>query len=105
MWPDRFAGDDSRGKRNRQGAGGPAIHEASPRCKKPFIKVNCAALNENLLESELFGHTKGAYTGAERTRLGRFRGPTGGTIFWMKSGNIPMSTQVKRVADTGRKRD
>ncbi len=72
-----------------------AIHEASDRGDKPFIKVNCAALNENLLESELFGHAKGSYTGADRSRIGRFEAAHEGTIFLDEVGDIPMSTQVK----------
>jgi PAS domain S-box-containing protein len=72
-----------------------AIHEISPRKQSPFIKVNCAALNENLLESELFGHTKGAYTGAVKNRIGRFEAAHGGTIFLDEIGDIPLSTQVK----------
>jgi len=72
-----------------------AIHETSLRSNKPFIKVNCAALNENLLESELFGHEKGAYTGADRTRIGRFEAAHEGTIFLDEIGDIPLSTQVK----------
>jgi transcriptional regulator with PAS, ATPase and Fis domain len=72
-----------------------AIHEASPRRDHPFIKVNCAALNENLLESELFGHTRGAYTGADRNRIGRFEAAHGGSIFLDEIGDIPPATQVK----------
>jgi DNA-binding NtrC family response regulator len=72
-----------------------AIHEVSHRKNQPFIKVSCAALNENLLESELFGHTKGAYTGAAHTRIGRFEAAHGGTIFLDELGDIPLSTQVK----------
>lgn len=72
-----------------------AVHESSSRKGKPFIKVNCAALNENLLESELFGHVKGAYTGADRIRIGRFEAAHEGTIFLDEIGDIPMSTQVK----------
>jgi two-component system, NtrC family, response regulator HydG len=72
-----------------------AIHESSPRQNGSFIKVNCAALNENLLESELFGHVKGAYTGAERNRIGRFEAAHRGSIFLDEIGDIPLPTQVK----------
>ena len=72
-----------------------AIHETSNRKEKPFIKVNCSALNENLLESELFGHVRGAYTGAERTRIGRFEAAHGGTIFLDEIGDISPTIQVK----------
>ncbi|HEU5359147.1 MAG TPA: sigma-54 dependent transcriptional regulator [Gemmatimonadales bacterium] len=72
-----------------------AIHDLSPRRGKPFIAVNCSALPENLLESELFGHEKGAFTGAAERRLGRFELADEGTIFLDEIGEIPESTQVK----------
>ena len=72
-----------------------AIHYHSPRASQPLIKVNCAALPETLLESELFGHEKGAFTGAAGKRIGRFEAADKGTLFLDEIGDIPLSVQVK----------
>jgi DNA-binding NtrC family response regulator len=72
-----------------------AIHEHSPRAKKPFVKLHCAALAETLLESELFGHERGAFTGAVARREGRFEQADGGTLFLDEIGEISQATQVK----------
>lgn len=71
------------------------IYSKSKRMDKPFIRVNCAALTQNLLESELFGHEKGAFTGAERMRKGRFEMAQGGTILLDEIGELPLETQAK----------
>jgi DNA-binding NtrC family response regulator len=72
-----------------------AIHHHSPRANKPFLAVNCGALPESLLESELFGHTKGAFTDAKADKKGLFRSAEGGTLFLDEIGEIPVSLQVK----------
>jgi Nif-specific regulatory protein len=72
-----------------------AIHYNSPRAQKPFIKVNCAALPETLIESELFGYEKGAFTGANSLKKGRFELAEGGTLFLDEIGDINLSTQIK----------
>jgi PAS domain S-box-containing protein len=72
-----------------------AIHENGLRKAHPYVKVNCASLNESLLESELFGHVKGAYTGAYRSRIGRFEAARHGDIFLDEIGDLPITTQIK----------
>ena len=72
-----------------------AIHYNSPRAKKPFIKVSCAALPESLIESELFGYERGAFTGAQASKKGRFELAEGGTLFLDEIGDVSPSTQVK----------
>ncbi len=72
-----------------------AIHNSSPRRVRPFVAVNCATLDGGLIESELFGHEKGSFTGAARTTQGRFQYATGGTIFLDEVGDMPASTQAK----------
>ncbi len=72
-----------------------AIHDLSPRRSKPFVKLNCAAIPMGLLESELFGHEKGAFTGAIAQRIGRFEVANGGTIFLDEIGEVPLELQTK----------
>jgi two-component system response regulator AtoC len=72
-----------------------AIHRQSPRRQKPFTPVNCAALPENLVESELFGHVRGAFTGADRDRAGLIETTDGGTLFLDEIGELPLATQAK----------
>jgi DNA-binding NtrC family response regulator len=80
-----------------------AIHESSRRSDAPFIKLNCAAIAENLVESELFGHERGAFTGAERRRIGRFELADGGTLFLDEIGDMPLAVQSRllRVLQEG----
>src|SRR5260370_9435215 len=72
-----------------------AIYQHSPRAKAPFIAINCAAIPENLLESELFGHERGAFKGADQRRIGRFEQANKGTLFLDEIGDLPANTQVK----------
>jgi two-component system response regulator PilR (NtrC family) len=83
-----------------------AIHEHSPRAQKPFITIDCGAFPETLLESELFGYVRGAFTGANENRQGLFKAAHGGTLFMDEIGNMPLSMQVKlyRVLQEGKVR-
>ena len=72
-----------------------AIHRNSPRAAKPFVAINCASLSENLLESELFGHEKGAFTGAFAQKKGKFELASGGTVFLDELGEMPLGTQAR----------
>jgi two-component system response regulator HydG len=80
-----------------------AIHQNSRRKSKPFVPLNISALSESILESELFGHEKGSFTGAERRRVGQFEFANGGTLFLDEVGEMPMNTQIKllRVLEDG----
>ena len=78
-----------------------AIHQLSPRARAPMITTHCAALNANLLESELFGHEKGSFTGATERRIGRFEQANGGTLFLDEIGEIDPSTQIKLLRFLG----
>ena len=71
------------------------MHKRSPRARGPFVVINCGAIPENLLESELFGHVKGAFTGAIATRPGRFQQADRGTLFLDEIGELPLHLQVK----------
>ena len=72
-----------------------ALHALSPRAAEPFVEVNCAAIPEELIESELFGHTKGSFTGAHEDKIGKFQKADGGTLFLDEVGDMSLRTQAK----------
>src|SRR2546421_5512411 len=74
-----------------------ALYQHGPRAKAPFLALNCAAIPEQLLESELFGHEKGAFTGADRRRIGKFEQVSDGTIFLDEIGDMPLALQAKML--------
>jgi two-component system response regulator HydG len=86
-----ITGDSGTGK----GVLAKAVHRYGPRRNKPFVTLHCASLTDTLLESELFGHERGSFTGAEKRRIGRFEQAASGTLFLDEVGEIPMSTQIK----------
>ncbi len=72
-----------------------ALHSEGPRAQRPFVELNCAALPEQLIESELFGHEKGAFTGATDKKIGLFQAADGGTLFLDEIGELPLAQQAK----------
>jgi DNA-binding NtrC family response regulator len=80
-----------------------ALHRMSSRCRKPFVAINCAAIPEELLEAELFGHTRGAFTGAVQGRIGRIESADGGTLLLDEIGEMPLGLQAKllRFVESG----
>src|SRR5581483_11951067 len=88
--------------RRRQGGPGRDVHQASPRADKPLLPINCAAFSESLVESELFGFERGAFTGANQAKIGLLEAASGGTLFLDEIGEMPLAVQAKllRVIET-----